>query len=865
MKKNQLTLLTSFTLFCLSLFPVLVFSQLPDNWTSLNTGTVQTLREVASFNADTIFVINDSGTIFGTFDGGKTWKDRNPQTGKVNQFNALRINNKLQSIIAVGNDNAAFHTTNMGESWVQLSLPGVADAPYNIKGITNDGDNYDASMVYAVGDNGLVLKSTDDGISWAKLIVPVAINKGLRNVTFLNPDTGFVANNDGIMRTFDGGKNWKIISTGNNTNAIRAKAKFKAGKALADVVKSIGNSGGGIQTSADYGETWMTDEFDSPCDLLNTGGTVFDPAQCEELHTQGITRKIDGSTAQWFMLAGHTFQGILHPLSEGVSLDGVKMVMRTKENHRVLAETVTDNNGRFDFDIPLSLSGVIEIIIVLEDEYEWGPEFCPAPLPSDPTTMEPIEECDDSAIEMFIIGPNPLDLHGLTVSGDTWIAVGQGGVVLTHTDPEDVDGDGYGDRWSRQTSRTSEDLLAVSIGKTDLTTGRQWGIAVGANGKVIKTVYPDFTIISPNFNDSLCAGSEITINWSGGNPLWNVEISLIDVNAWAVVAIVAANTPNDGMETWTIPSNMPPGNYEIYIQEANVLTWKYGNDFTIKHCPAPPECLEECTNNLVQNWNFNQGAVFGPLPWGAVSNWSNFTGSPDVSAIHCSTSDTVSIGMWGNQANGESIWQTLVNPLMPGNVYSISFSGKWTPVYNRPYPVQFEFRAYNATLNSYEVIGISNPLTTPGNWVTMSLSDWTLPASASEPLTLLTVSATNHSSFFHPDSTSHGYITAICITEVSTTGISDIQSNTTGFELGQSYPNPFKQSTVIQYTVPRAELVVLKVYDILGNEISTLVNEVSAPGVYRVEWNAKGLPAGVYLYKMQAGSFVETKRTLLSD
>jgi hypothetical protein len=58
-------------------------------------------------------------------------------------------------------------------------------------------------------------------------------------------------------------------------------------------------------------------------------------------------------------------------------------------------------------------------------------------------------------------------------------------------------------------------------------------------------------------------------------------------------------------------------------------------------------------------------------------------------------------------------------------------------------------------------------------------------------------------------------------------------------------------------------LITLKVYDVLGNEIATLVNEEKPAGIYEVEWNAIGLPSGVYFYRLQANSFIETKKMIL--
>ncbi len=83
------------------------------------------------------------------------------------------------------------------------------------------------------------------------------------------------------------------------------------------------------------------------------------------------------------------------------------------------------------------------------------------------------------------------------------------------------------------------------------------------------------------------------------------------------------------------------------------------------------------------------------------------------------------------------------------------------------------------------------------------------------------------------------------------------------FSLSQNYPNPFNPTTSIKYTVVSSVYVTLTVYDVLGREVAVLVDGEKLPGTYEVEFNASNLPSGVYLYRLQTGNFVETKRMLL--
>ena len=84
-----------------------------------------------------------------------------------------------------------------------------------------------------------------------------------------------------------------------------------------------------------------------------------------------------------------------------------------------------------------------------------------------------------------------------------------------------------------------------------------------------------------------------------------------------------------------------------------------------------------------------------------------------------------------------------------------------------------------------------------------------------------------------------------------------------GYFLSQNYPNPFNPETRIKFQIPNTNDVVLKVYDILGREVATLVNERKPPGTYEAEFDGSGLASGVYLYRLKAGSFVETKKLIL--
>lgn len=96
-----------------------------------------------------------------------------------------------------------------------------------------------------------------------------------------------------------------------------------------------------------------------------------------------------------------------------------------------------------------------------------------------------------------------------------------------------------------------------------------------------------------------------------------------------------------------------------------------------------------------------------------------------------------------------------------------------------------------------------------------------------------------------------------------TIGIQQISSVVKDFSLEQNYPNPFNPVTKINFSIPNNEYVSLRVYDMLGREVSVLVNGQLTAGEYQADFNAAGLSSGMYYYSLRAGEYVDTKKMVL--
>jgi hypothetical protein len=140
---------------------------------------------------------------------------------------------------------------------------------------------------------------------------------------------------------------------------------------------------------------------------------------------------------------------------------------------------------------------------------------------------------------------------------------------------------------------------------------------------------------------------------------------------------------------------------------------------------------------------------------------------------------------------------------------------------------------------------------------------WTDKGQGFAPLYTFVLDVTGNSTYLF----AAGGVTGFYRRPLSDLGITSLDQTSLAtpekFLLSQNYPNPFNPSTKISWQLPTGIHQTLKIYDVLGNEVATLVDEYREAGSYEVEFNAGNLSSGIYFYKFQAGSFIETKKMIL--
>jgi hypothetical protein len=109
----------------------------------------------------------------------------------------------------------------------------------------------------------------------------------------------------------------------------------------------------------------------------------------------------------------------------------------------------------------------------------------------------------------------------------------------------------------------------------------------------------------------------------------------------------------------------------------------------------------------------------------------------------------------------------------------------------------------------------------------------------------------------------NAYVCWIDSKKLTVTGVQEGKALPATYALHQNFPNPFNPSTTIKFELPKSSVVRLSVFDMLGREVSVLVNERRNAGVHEVKFDGSNLASGVYFYRLQAGDFVSTKRMLV--
>lgn len=258
---------------------------------------------------------------------------------------------------------------------------------------------------------------------------------------------------------------------------------------------------------------------------------------------------------------------------------------------------------------------------------------------------------------------------------------------------------------------------------------------------------------------------------------------------------------------------------------------------------------QEIPNSGFENWD---GATGDPIDW--LRN-SPPSGQPTVFQSLNSNS-----GMWSASLRVQSIGGF---PLFP--ILSAGADGNGFPVSQRYEALNgfYEFTPDTGDVFSVSVLmgtggvngtpigaGFFSSIVDPGGWTQFS-APITYTQTGTPDWCFITITII----------TKGNILTSAAVDDLSFGSASSVErldGNPSSYTISQNYPNPFNPSTKIEYSIPEASFVQLKVYDILGNEVATLVNEEQTAGTYRADFNGNVLASGFYIAQLTSGNYVQT-------
>ena len=388
--------------------------------------------------------------------------------------------------------------------------------------------------------------------------------------------------------------------------------------------------------------------------------------------------------------------------------------------------------------------------------------------------------------------------------------------------------------WTEQTSGLATVLYSVSAVSDDVA----W--TCGAAGKVLRTTNKGAT-------------------WTNVSGTIPAALALYNIFAWdANLALVTGSGTNndiyrtsDGGATWTLVNSQAGGfGNALWMTDANTA-YQVGDP-------------------VGGNWTMLKSTNGGV-------NWTTWA-----------TVATTAAG-WNNalMIYGNNVWfGTNANYLM----YSSNLGANWsqqTTTFTNQYSVWFNsatvglasYNALNVTTNSgTNWSALTSPVATNTAGIFGTGSEWwvatqntTVHYSSNNGAAWSTAYTAPDGTFYHiagsrTGSTIWGVRNNGKISRYGTpiSGITTVGSEIpSSYSVSQNYPNPFNPTTKINFALPKSGLVTMKVYDILGKEVATLVNEVKNAGSYSVDFNASNLTSGMYFYKVSVNGFSEVRKMML--
>jgi photosystem II stability/assembly factor-like uncharacterized protein len=778
---------------------------------------------VKIWDANNFYAFGQAGTFVKTTDGGQTFT-LNPFAGVPNG-SSYTTTNDLYGAHFVDMNNfylcgvwGVTKTTDGGQTFNQVGTG------YFPSSTLRDIQFLDANIGYTVGTSlTKMAKTTDGGNTWA--VDPLLPATTYYNVHAFSESRVMVAGSSSstfnIRLTTDGGTSWNTAAAG--TSTIYTLAFFDT------LVGFAGSSSGRAYKTTDGGFTWNQMLSMNAPTSSTFYSSFIDGSNLYFLDDDSLVF-VSSDSGNTFTTSQYLPTGKPKQIMRGVGVNGSNMVV-VGDNGYIFTSTDAGNNWSTQSEI--TAGGFVQGL--------YG----------------------DQTGKIIAVGTN----------GPTQVIVS----------------DDFGASWSP---------VALSLPAADLRSLQMFdatnGYAVGSSGKVWKTtdgghsfeVYAGATTIQA-FNDVNFYNTQYGMVAGNGGQIWKTtdsgnswvtmttlpvaqnSIAMIDSITALIAGSTTVNKTTDGGTTWTtITPGVPIPPISRVRMRNSTTGYLVGGAGTSQtgYVFKTTDAGDTWTNmnfpfntTMLYNIDFRSdseyvvvgysGGVFHTTNDGQSWNQINLgllnVVQSQVIGVNFISADTVIVG-----GNGSSVVKIALDPIVPvelssfiANVNSDNISLIWT----------------TATELNNRGFEVERKVSTSNDWTSLGFIEGR--GTSSEPKTYVYQDFNVNSGISYNyrirQTDYDGSVTVYNLAETVTFG------TPVNFELSQNYPNPFNPSTTITFSIPQKSDVSVKIFDILGNEVATLVNETKEAGRYNINFNASNYSSGVYFYSIKAGNFTETKKMTL--
>ncbi len=806
----------SFTILTLLLCSIMIYPQVFD-WEWQNpkpTGT--TYNDIVVFSSTNVMLFGEASVVLKTNNSGSTWEVSyaDPDRREIEAAFFVDMNVGFVS----GQDDLLMKTTNGGTTWTDLNPPTVAEDLWDV-------EFFDADTGYAVGSSGTILKTTDGGATFTSLSSPMT--NTLYAVHIVSADNIFIGTASSsatqiVSQSTDYGVTWNNV-TGSVANSVYSIQFNNAnygwlGCSSNKVFKTTDGAATWTQV-ADFGSSSNYAIFfedtsngyvpDSGGDVNKTtdGGATF----TETKISTEILRAIGGGNVPPSknldaLYIGGSYGTILYSADNGLTWQP-KFDFVYQELQRRL-HFVDSNTGYVCGGSTTSADSLGYILKTTDGGATWfdlGFDF-----------NFQVYSFDVPTSDIIYVGRGNCELYKSTDAGLTFVQ--QTSPISGTTDYYFTD---FFDADTGYAGGTMDDFVKTTDG------GATWNIL--ANGHGTSTVY-DFavidgaTLISVGASAKAYKSTDAGATWNPiapGNPGSYFVVEFYD-NMLGYIGGYDSPNPTlskttDGGDTWT-PITFPVG-FDAY-----------GSIWGIGLPNATTIWLSDGNGNILYS-------VDAGVNWTAAKKFTQ-TGLYDISIV--------GIDMW-LCGTGGAIVKGFSDPLIPVELTSFTANSvgnnivlNWTTATetnNKGFEIERRFEG-----TSWTTIGFVE-----GNGTTTEISSYSYEDTPQENGIL---------DYRLKQIDFDGTYEYSSIVEVSVQ-VPKI------FELSQNYPNPFNPATTIEFNLPIKSLVTLKVYNPLGQEVVTIINNILEEGYHSIQFDASKLPSGIYLYELAASDFRSVKKMIL--